>query len=409
MENSKRLIDHAASEAARFSEAARASGLGGFETHTFQKSVERVHCFYEWTLGYDGEQIWVGDDVAQISSLFASLTLEFRAFRTSLEKRYQESGLERSTSGASLTESWEQLLGECLRLEHRLTVLLSLLLINRPHVELSKYALFEKVRDTAMQAEEGGDAHARNAFVRSLLAGTSAAFVVTTLYLAAEKVYRDSRKTNDLAELAPFGAPAEHVERTFLQWLVWVGDRMDNAFFETLDFVAIFCVSVAISLAARETRLEMRTWRLREDATVAPAGTYLYVGLLAYVPSVLVFLMLRFFMLNVIQPLRAGVEPLEPTSLSAFPGYLPEIVAAPMTAFVCVWFVCGYLDQRLWRRRAFAPNALLFALACGGINLVQKMVREDGLSTGHGSLRRAARAAARVRGPVHRVRSSLPE
>jgi len=379
-ENSIRLLGNARQQAQAVSQTAQQQGLGVFEADNLKISLMRVHCIYEWTLGYDGEQIWVADDVNQITHLFDSLKLEFKSFRSKLQQLREESA--RPVSQASQIESWEKTLSDCLQLERRLTTVLSLLLINKPDVELRKYPALAYIREQSIDAGDGTDRAARNSLALSMLFGTIASFISMIVYLSLEKTWRDweSIEQAKLLTIGPFGQPAE--AKTLTYWLQYFSNRMDNAFYETLDFVLIFSVSVIITLVVRDVMKSQKRWPSRSFHTVAPVGLYMYVGLLAYIPALLTFLLLKFIILNVVLPIQHGTEILNDTSLKAFPDYLPEIISVPLIAFVCVWFVCNFLDRRLWRIGTYFFPSIKFAFTAGSLNLFMLILRDRQIDLG---------------------------
>ena len=377
--NSLRLIENAREKAGEVYQAAMAAGLGEFEANNLRTSLIRVHCLYEWTLGYDGEQIWISDDVKQITMLFESLKLEFRSFKSNVFRLKGEvSDLPDGPSGSHL-ELWERVVSDCLMLERRLTVVLSLLLINKPDVELQKYAALAYLRDKTVNEGNGVDVGARNALGVSVLFGSFTAFVSMIAYLSLEKTYRDwgQMQAAKLLTKGPFGQPA--AEKTASDALQYFSDRMDNAFFETLDFTLIFAVSIWIALIMRDALFVQKRWPKINPGDIAPVGLYLYLGMIAYIPTMLLFLVLKFLVLMVISPLRAGVEILDPVSLKTFPGYLPEILLVPCIAFVCVWFICNYLDQKLYKGKHPSSTALKFAIVCGGLNFLLASLRRNNM------------------------------
>ncbi|MGQ7847343.1 hypothetical protein ACUNV4_22830 [Granulosicoccus sp. 3-233] len=378
--HSCRLIDNARERAGEVYQAAKVAGLGEFEANNLRTSLIRVHCLYEWTLGYDGEQIWISDEVKQITTLFESLKLEFRSFKSNVARLQGEAAVLPGSASGSHLELWEKVVSDCLMLERRLTVVLSLLLINKPDVELHRYTALAYLRDKTVDDGNGADRGARNALGVSVLFGSLVGFVSMIAYLSLEKTYRDwgQMQADELMTKAPFGVPA--AERSASDALQYFSARMDNAFFETLDFTLIFAVSIWIALIMRDALFEQKRWPKMKPGDIAPVGLYLYIGLLAYIPSVLLFLVLKFLVLMVISPLRAGLEILDPVSLKTFPGYLPEIILVPCISFVCVWFICTYLDQDLYKRRNATGSILKYAAACGGLNFLLASLRGNDMN-----------------------------
>ncbi len=377
--NSRRLIGNAREQASEVYNSAKGAGLGEFDASNLNNSLVRVHCLYEWTLGYDGEQIWISDDVKQITTLFDSLKLEFRTFKSSVLRLKEETPSPSGDTPASRIELWEKVVSDSLMLERRLTVVLSLLLINKPDVELQKYDALAFLRDKTVDEEIGVDKVARNALGISVLFGSFTAFICMISYLSLEKTFRDWGQVQaaELLTKAPFGQPAVPNDASY--WLQYFSNRMDNAFFETLDFTLIFSVSIWIALIMRDALLVQKRWPKMQPGAIAPVGTYLYIGMIAYLPAMLLFLVLKFMVLMVISPLRSGAEMLDPLSLKTFPGYLPEIVLVPIISFVCVWFICNYLDQKLYKRKRSAPTALTYAAVCGGLNFLLATLRANDL------------------------------
>ncbi len=378
--HSRRLIDNARERAGEVYQAAKAAGLGEFEANNLRTSLIRVHCLYEWTLGYDGEQIWVSDDVKQITTLFESLKLEFRSFKSNVvQLKAEVPAVPGSPSGSHL-ELWEKVVSDCLMLERRLTTVLSLLLINKPDVELQKYAALAYLRDKTVDDGNGVDHWARNALGVSVLFGSFVAFVSMIVYLSLEKTYRDweTIQAAKLMTKGPFGQA--EVGKSASDWLQYFSNRMDNAFFETLDFTLIFAVSIWIALIMRDALLVQKRWPKMIPGDISPVGLYLYIGAIAYIPCMLLFLVLKFLVLMVISPLRSGVEILDPVSLKTFPGYLPEIILVPCIAFVCVWFICNYLDQELYKTRYGPTTVLKFSAACGGLNFLLASLRRSDMT-----------------------------
>lgn len=376
--SSTRLIDNAREQASEIYRSAVMAGLSTFDADNLRTSLIRVQCLYEWTLGYDGDQIWVGDDVKQVTTLFNSLKLEFRTFKSGITRLRGEQSTLPAEQPTSVLELWEKVVSDSLMLERRLTVVLSLLLINKPDVELQKYEALAYLRDKTVEEGNGVDRNARNALGLTVLLGSFFAFLCMIAYLSLEKTYRDwgSLQAAALLTKGPFGEQAAPKGTAY--WLQYFSARMDNAFFETLDFVLIFSVSVLIALVMRDALLVQKRWAKIKPGDIAPVASYLYIGLLAYIPTVLLFLVLKFMVLNVISPLRSGAQILDPVSLKSFPSYLPEIALVPLIAFVCVWFVCNYLDQKLYTHKKIAPSSLKYACLCGGLNfLLASLRRQD--------------------------------
>ncbi|MFK7893361.1 MAG: hypothetical protein AB8B63_21275 [Granulosicoccus sp.] len=376
-ENSGNLIKAARKHADEVYESAVSAGLGAFQSDNLRISLTRVFCLYEWTLGYDGEQIWVSDEVKQITGLFNSLKLEFRTFRSNLSRLRTEPALLNNDLSESRVEIWEKIVSDSLMLERRLTVVLSLLLINKPDVELKKYEALAFLRDRTVEEGIGVDGRARNALGLTLLLGSFMAFMSMIAYLSLEKTYRDwgHIQADKLLSLGPYGQATESA--SIADWLQYFSERMDNAFFETLDFTLIFAVSVWVALILRDALITQKRWPRINPGDVSPVGTYLYMGMLTYLPSFLVFLLLKFVVLMVVLPWRNDAEILDPISLKTFPGFLPEIVMVPLLAFVCVWFVCNYIDQKRYESSNFMFLALQYAALCGGLNFLFTSLRGE--------------------------------
>lgn len=350
---------------------------------SMETSLVRVRCLYEWTLGYDGEQIWVDADASSISMLFASLGSEYLAHHERI------AGLHRDRFGPAkgnaqsvedLRRRWMTASTGARKLERSLTIVLALLLLNKPNVGLGNYPLLRELRKRVFERDGHAGDQQMDIVGMSLISGSFLALLCTMSYLAIEKGFRDLWVNRTLqlgpllGEKAPFAVEEGWFRRSVATLVELFDGRFDDALFETLDLALIFAVSAVVALLIRRTRMEQRQWR-RVDGQLPPVGSYLYVGFMAYLFSTLAFLFYRFLVLNLVQPLQSDSPVFDSESLRDFGAYLPEIAAVPLTAFLCVWFVCSTVDQETWRKGRYAHGALRFAAGCAALNFSQRWFR----------------------------------
>jgi len=410
---SSRIASYAEQKAALFVEAGASLELSSFRLEGFQHSLEKVFCLYEWTLGTDRSRIWATHDTKQITLLFESIKHKFDAFENDLNTlvdELQEASIEKKES--SVKSRWKEAIARCSSLEDDLTILLALLLINKPDVQLKNYQLLDRLRDYVLERDRN---HEMNAFGMSALFGVFLSLGLLTFHFSFVDDIKsslrapDSVKSFDVGGLGPVykdfevvqepglissvmgkiiaGEGISKVQRaeseTYILSLIGstAGSFLD-ACLEVLDYLIIFSISTGIALTIRSMRKVERRWSSRVNYEPPPMYSYMFVGVVAYLISACFILLYRFVRIVVMPMLDSEANLLSSTHLTLFRDSFGEYLLFPVTAFVIVWYVLEYMDRKgepgvfsiLW-------SAFKFALLCTLINVIGKVL-SDSFKTG---------------------------
>jgi|GEM_PF-1576734 len=389
--------------------AATSAGLPIDESSTLKKSLTKMYCLFDWTLGYHGEKIWIDERTMPISSFFQSMKLEKRNLSEAISALVAGRTSRPPTDPDrppidSPVEQWRNVALHCRALENRLCDVLGLMLINKPDADLSAYPTLRELRSRVDMRDEKPE---MNAFSLATLQGFGAATVLLLVYL-----YMESGVKTVFEKLAAGGTESATLpllpseagflgnitgllsdlslpkEENIVAWAADAGRYINQSIEEVMEPALIFVISVGIALSLRALLRVNRRWPTRVNyeplATnstinirkVLPPSvtTYLYLGFIAYLLSCATMLLYRYILLVAIPALNNSLSFDEAARLVEFSNYIPEIFLICSTAFVCVWFACAYLDLDLWKNSPWVHHsAFQLALLCGLLNLASAL------------------------------------
>ena len=417
MQAASKIASYAETKAAVFVEAGASLELSEFRLEGFKHSLEKVFCLYEWTLGTSGSSIWANQETHQIITLFESIKHKFDAFETDLNELLEELvEVKTGQKEMSLKSRWKEAIARCCSLEDDLTMLLALLLINKPDVQLANYQLLDRLRDHVLERERN---HEMNAFGMSAIFGVFLSMFLLTAHFSTVSEFKGSLRIPDGGVPAPAYEPTslgpvhkDYVvedsesgllqtvltqymeeggvrksERTKSQEVIldFIGSTAGSflqACLEVLDYLIIFTVSAGAALTIRSMRKVERRWSYRGEKEPPPMYSYLFVGIVAYIVSASLILLYRFLRIVVMPMLDSEANLLSSAHLTLFRDSFGEYLLFPMTAFVIVWYVLEKMDSKA--SMGFLKTiwlAIKFALLCTVINLVGKVL-SDSFKTG---------------------------
>jgi len=385
-----KLVISATERARNLAEVAPTSYITEFERANFAASLTRVHCLYYWTLGYRGQSIWFSEHSRQIKSLFDSLHLEYGNLCNEAFAMGQVSISSGSTFNAE-AERWKVIIRATYQLENRLTTVLSLLLINQPDADFDNEPALHELRDVVLKKRAGDHPDVSSLVGQSMLYALPFMLVLATLHGGSTRLWRSltSQRLDNLpdfprvVDISFFDRLLSLPEKFFShpEKLDFLSTTIGDAMIGTVDYTLIFIISVGIAMFYRKSQMELQRWNAHSEYgipnTYSPVVRYLFLGGLGYLFSTAVFLVWRFLVFNIIEPLRSGIPIQVDVSMRGFGEYLPDFLLEPITAFVCVWFVLQFADRDCARDGKFASTALRYSLVCTVLVVMQNIVRND--------------------------------
>jgi len=409
------IARYAKSKTQRYIQAGESLQLSRFRLSGFRQSLEKVYCLYEWTLGADGVRIWANHDTQQITLLFDSIKHKFEGFENDLNAlvdELEDRSLE--IKEQSVKMRWKEAMSRCGSLEDDLTLLLSLLLINKPDVKLDNYPLLDRLRDSVLERDRN---HEMNSLGMSALWGVFLALTLITVHFIAIDEFKGRFRLPDTSTIQPTFNPANlgpfhkdyvvvdtsedrgvlrvfftqllneggvresvrlRIEQELMAWVSTITGSFMKAVGEVLDFLIIFCVATGVALTIRSMRKVERRWSNRVEHEPPPMYSYLFVGIVAYIISACLILLYRFTRIVVVPMTDTQSNLLSSTHFSFFQDSFGEYLLFPVTAFVVVWFVLEHMDKKYkpwYQSQLLTP--LKYALLCTVINVAGKVVSDS--------------------------------
>ncbi|MBX2880617.1 MAG: hypothetical protein KTR32_11820, partial [Granulosicoccus sp.] len=369
------------------------------EIENFGRSLEKVHCLFNWTLGYDGECIWISEPTRQITSLFQSIDLEYRRLCNDIEalvllsqnNEMTATLADQAIDKQNIKDRWRLTINSVQDLERRLSIVISLLLINKPDVDLTSYPLLNGIRDLAIAPTTSGEPKVADVLWHALILGYAMAFVPVLLIKVGVRLWRavTSKASNAslefpfVAELDPWSRlssiPGEFMSKSE-RWK-YISSSLDDTLVQLMDYSLIFGCAIVVALLVRNSQISLHRWHSISDKKIEgyklPIANYISVAFISYLTASTVYLLWRFLVHNIINPLQDGTNINFQLTVRTFGEYLPGIFMETLTVFPCVWFVLAFADQARWKFGRYADRAITYAVICAAIVFLQKLLRFD--------------------------------
>ena len=402
------------------------SELGTSDGRDFIKSYWNMLWLNEYTLETVGEQIWDAEESEEIIRLFQSTEHEVAQFRSAIESAakmnphqfHTDTENQRTSDDEMDAEFHQGLSGEesldqaiplrwkndkkkCVELEERLTLLLTLLIINQPDVQTDNDQL-NRLIDSAHDRQHSKIA---NCTAVSSLIGGVIILIVFTGYYWLESSLKMKTQQDPYANKAPFGdyvqkqmdETADNATLYRMSGLLRserddkadysagvfnkLSEHLNKAFTEALLILLIFIPSVAIALSSRNHHRNLREWELpaKSNKTIFMVSKYYLTCTFATIWTMFIVFKFYFVKFWLLPSLASNEDLLSIEAVEEFGSFAPSI---PLTALIA-WFSAYfslYLADTIKMNKKYSyswirslTTSIFFAFLCAFVALIGEL------------------------------------